>query len=98
MHRVGQQADVGGEDVAGTPLCEQYAVADIDSHSIESADLWTATGMTPAVIAGGARVELLTASGHPDVAADLATLGPALTEHCRGRAGPAGAGGAGCST
>jgi predicted TIM-barrel fold metal-dependent hydrolase len=27
---------------AGVPLCERYAVADVDSHIIEPADLWTA--------------------------------------------------------
>jgi uncharacterized protein len=29
------------QDTAGTPLCERYAVADVDSHIIEPADLWT---------------------------------------------------------
>lgn len=29
------------QDTGGTPLCEQYAVADVDSHIIEPADLWT---------------------------------------------------------
>ncbi|HEX4089626.1 MAG TPA: amidohydrolase family protein [Trebonia sp.] len=29
------------QDAAGIPLCERYAVADVDSHIIEPADLWT---------------------------------------------------------
>jgi predicted TIM-barrel fold metal-dependent hydrolase len=29
------------QDTGGTPLCERYAVADVDSHIIEPADLWT---------------------------------------------------------
>jgi hypothetical protein len=29
-------------DAAGVALCERYAVADVDSHIIEPADLWTA--------------------------------------------------------
>ena len=29
------------QDAAGVALCERYAVADVDSHIIEPADLWT---------------------------------------------------------
>jgi uncharacterized protein len=28
-------------DAGGVALCERYAVADVDSHIIEPADLWT---------------------------------------------------------
>ena len=29
------------QDAVGTALCERYAGADVDSHIIEPADLWT---------------------------------------------------------
>lgn len=32
---------MAGQDTAGVGLCERYAVADVDSHIIEPADLWT---------------------------------------------------------
>jgi hypothetical protein len=40
------------QDVAGTPLCERYAVADVDSHIIEPADLWTSLAGISDEIAG----------------------------------------------